>query len=144
MGEAYRVGLVGESNYQEPVGELRPGDWVEFVPEPENEHDPRAIFARDVFERKLGYLPQDHWLARAMLDEGKIARAEVDAITGGSRGKASRGVVLKVSLAPQLARGQLRFGARARHEKGDAGLPPAIGCLLLIVIVAVIASGGTI
>lgn len=95
MAKAYSVGLVGESNYQAAVRALRPGEHVELVAEPDNPHDLRAIAVRDGDGATVGYLPRDHWLADAMLDEGKGFSAEVKELTGGGTGEMT-GVVLTV------------------------------------------------
>lgn len=154
MAKTYSVGIVGESNYQSAIRDLREGEKVFLEPEPDNRHDPRAIAVRDGDGETIGYIPRDHWLTGAMLDEGKAARATVEAIFGGERGKPMLGVCIEVELgAPGRMEGAIRAASAAgahRPAPTNRGyLPPnpeqdrrnrqlGFGCIGLIVLVALI------
>lgn len=102
MAKKYSVGLVGEASYQAAIADLKPGEHIDLVPEPSNPHDPRAIAARDGEGRPIGYLPRDHWLTEALLDQAKSCTTIVERIEGGDDGRPSLGVVLQVELASTL------------------------------------------
>ncbi|MGX7926488.1 HIRAN domain-containing protein [Tsuneonella sp. HG094] len=103
MPKSYSVGIVGESNYQAAIRNLREGERVFLQPEPDNPHDPRAIAVRDGEGQTIGYIPRDSWLTGAIIDEGKGSRALVERIDGGDRGRPSLGVVLAVELGEKGA-----------------------------------------
>lgn len=115
----YSVHLVGEANYQPPIGRLSPGDPVQLIPEPGNPHDPRAIRCADVTGETLGYVERDSWLARAMLDQATPVSATVLEIVGGAADQPSLGVVLTV-LSGADATGVTPDPAPAR--KGPAAM----------------------
>jgi hypothetical protein len=87
----------GESR-QKIIKELSPGDSVELVREPENPHDSDAIKVIAGGEH-IGYLPSRTAtdLAREM-DRGARCEALISDITGGERGKPTRGVNLQVRV----------------------------------------------
>ena len=76
--KTYQVSIVGESHYRAAIRRCGIGDDVTLVPEPDNPHDPRAIAVLSERGEKIGYLPRESWLHRALLDEGKAC----DAIIG--------------------------------------------------------------
>lgn len=106
MGQ-YLVGLVGESNYQQSVARLRPGDPIEFEHETSNPHDPLAVRALGPDGEVVGYLARDSWL-RELVHDGEPILAAVKQIKG-NRGK--RGVVLDVATR----------GASLRDPEDDFG-----------------------
>ena len=57
----------------------------------------------DITGATLGYLERDGWLTRAIIDQGTAVAASIEAITGGTKGKPSRGVVLSVRTAADAA-----------------------------------------
>lgn len=132
----YRIGLVGESHYQAAIGKIGKGDAVQFVAEPSNPHDPRALRATCA-GATIGYVPRGSWLTRAVLDEGKIAVASVAEVLGGRGDAPSLGVVLDVVLvtADRTARpDKPAMPAMASNIlAGIGGL--AIAAVVLIIIV---------
>ena len=57
---------------EEIIKDLKPGDKVQFLREPDNAYDPRAIMALDEQGRKLGYIPRyENEIPGALLDAGK-------------------------------------------------------------------------
>ena len=146
MPKSYSVGLVGESNYQQAIKGLREGERVLLVPEPDNPHDPRAIACRDGNGATIGYIPRDHWLTAAILDEGKGARAVVKTIHGGDGGRPSLGVVLTVELAekgepvestPSGASG--KFKGFTPDDKARQNRQATIGCLGIVGVILLLA-----
>lgn len=118
MVKSYTVGLVGESHYQENIDHRTEGCSVEFVIEPDNPHDPRAIRVDDEWDRTIGYLPRDGWLTEAILDHKKPVAAYVLSVAEG-RGP-NQGIVLDVAVGEQAVRERL------------AVPPKGSGCLLLL------------
>ena len=92
----YQVGLVGESNYQPAIRRCSPRQAVMLLAEPDNPYDPYAIAVCSVAGETIGYIARDHWLKRALLEEGKGCSASIRSI--GSGGKGLLGVVLDVRL----------------------------------------------
>lgn len=88
----YRVGIVGESNYQPAVRRCRVGDPVSLVREHGNSHDDQAIAVLSSAGQTIGYLGRDSWLREAILEEGKGCVASIDQIE--QRGSTNSGVVL--------------------------------------------------
>lgn len=95
MGE-YMAGLVGESQYQDAIQTVRRGEVIALIHEPENPYDPRAVKAATHAGRTIGYLPRDHWLGRAIIDEAADPLAVIAEVTGGGKGKRSKGIVLAI------------------------------------------------
>lgn len=96
--KTYELGLVGESNYQRAVREMSFGDRVTLEHEPDNRYDPHAVVARSADGNVIGYVERGSWAQRAIAVEGKDAEAYVLDVTGGSAGKRSRGIVLRVAI----------------------------------------------
>lgn len=93
--KTFPLGLVGESRCQSAIASLYRGDAVQLLHEADNPADPRAIVVRSPSGEKLGYVPRDSWLTRALLDEGKPVFASVLSIAGDGRRK---GVVIEVTI----------------------------------------------
>ena len=96
MSKNYRVGLVGESHYQENIDARTEGCRVTLIAEPDNQFDPRAVRVDDQWGRTLGYLPRDGWLTAALLDQKKEITASVSSVTR-TRGKPT-GIVIEVGV----------------------------------------------
>lgn len=93
---AYRLGLVGERNYQAAIKRCREGEVVTLVHEPDNPYDDLAIAAVCPRGRVLGYVARDAWLREAVHDDGKACTATIASIASAEKGL--RGVVLEVTL----------------------------------------------
>lgn len=66
------VGMRFQGGSGQLVQDLKLGDRVTFVREPENRFDPKAIMALDDRGRKLGYIPRhDNKILAALMDAGK-------------------------------------------------------------------------
>jgi hypothetical protein len=90
-----------------PLGELEPGEALELVWEPDNQHAPVeagqsiavAVYARG---EHIGYLPSKDSptasLVAAHIRTGGEARALVEEVTGGTAGKANHGVNIRIKL----------------------------------------------
>lgn len=96
MGKAYKIGIVGERNYQDAIRSCAQGDPVLVEREPDNPYDDRALAVTRADGRVIGYIPRDSFLQRAVHDEGRGCIAEISAIRVG--GEAMRGVVIEVEL----------------------------------------------
>lgn len=156
----YSLHLVGESNYQGAVGQLRVGDPVKLTPEPGNRFDPRAIAAVSRRVGLIGYVERDSWITRAMLDEATPVASRVAEIIGGEPGKPMLGVVLEVLTAADATAALVKGAGAAEtaavpsKRRGKAGCWTWIGGGLFGVVALIIigapetppsnpASGGT-
>ena len=73
IGRQSIVGMRFQGGAQTLVKELKPGDRIAFLREPENEYDDRAIMAMDGAGRKLGYVPRrENLVMSALMDHGKV------------------------------------------------------------------------
>ncbi len=97
----YTLGIVGESHYQDAVRRCREGDRVLLKREPDNPHDANAVAVLRESGEQIGHLSRDHaeWVAEVM-DKGRQVEAKITRITGGTRGKPNRGVVIDVDTTP--------------------------------------------
>lgn len=96
MPRRYKVGLVGESNYQPAIRRCRAGDAVLIVHEIGNPYDDDALAAVDSAGRTIGYIGRDSWLRDAIHDEDRGCRAVIKSIDRSDGG--ALGVVLDVTL----------------------------------------------
>jgi len=97
----YTLGIVGESHYQDAIRRCRQGDRVVLKREPENPYDANAVAVLRESGECLGYLKREHaeWMAE-VLDKGRQVQAKITLLTGGTRDKPSRGVVIDVDTTP--------------------------------------------
>ena len=73
IGRQSIVGMRFQGGAQTLVKELKPGDRITLLREPENEYDDRAIIAMDEAGRKLGYIPRrENLVMSALMDHGKV------------------------------------------------------------------------
>ena len=73
IGRQSIVGIRFQEGAVELVKNLKPGDRVSFLREPNNEYDEHAIMAVDGIGRKLGYIPRrENLVMSALLDRGKV------------------------------------------------------------------------
>jgi HIRAN domain len=99
------LNIVGESftnsdgtSRQVEIKRCREGEPVTLQPEPDNEYSDKAIAVFSCRNVQLGYIGAEHceWIAR--LIQNPQFEAEIEWITGGERGKPSRGIVLSISV----------------------------------------------
>jgi hypothetical protein len=84
---------------QEVIAECRRGEDLLLLREPDNPKDPNAIKVCRLLGDQVGYISSD--VASRMADEmdgGKKFSAKVSEITGGERGKRTRGVNIEISV----------------------------------------------
>lgn len=130
MSKRYSVGIVDEANYQQAIAALREGEHVDLVPEPGNAQDKRAVAVQDGEGATIGYLPRDHWLTGALIEEGKFCTARIERIEGGDESRPNLGVVLEVDVgpaepvAPKAAKVS-EASRKARSERLRASLGPS-------------------
>lgn len=140
----YRLGLVGESHYQEPIARLREGERVVLEHERDNPHDPDAVCAWTAAGEKIGYVARGGWAQRAVATDGQALSARVLEITGGGRGRPSRGVVLEVRTgehaeavaAPRTAEEKLRGCGQSMQQVGCAIMSLVVLGVLVLVLLA--------
>ena len=78
------AGVMFTDHFREHAAELKKGDPVSLVLEPENRADPMAILVRDRQGRKLGYIPRvKNEALFHLMDAGKYLYG---AVTGGTIG----------------------------------------------------------
>jgi single-stranded-DNA-specific exonuclease len=97
----YALGIVGESYRQDAIRHCRQGDRVILRREPENPHDANAVAVLREDGEQIGYLSRDHavWVAERM-DKGRQVEAKIKLLTGGTKDKPTRGVVIEVDTTP--------------------------------------------
>lgn len=73
IGRQSIVGMRFQGGAETLAGDLRPGDRITFLREPDNEYDKQAIMAMDSHGRKLGYIPQrENLVMSSLMDHGKV------------------------------------------------------------------------
>lgn len=73
IGRQAIVGMRFQGGADALIKELKPGDKITFVREPDNEYDERAVMAIDDKGRKLGYIPRrENLVMSALMDYGKV------------------------------------------------------------------------
>ena len=99
------LNIVGESftnsdgtSRQLEIKRCRAGEPITLRAEPENKFSDKAIAVFSCRDIQLGYIGADHceWIARLM--QNPEFEVEIEWVTGGERGKPTRGIVL--SIAP--------------------------------------------
>ena len=112
----YTCKLAGESYRQDTIRRCRKGERVILKREPDNPHDNNAVAALREDGDQIAYLSRDNaeWVARLM-DEGKELEAKIKRITGGTRDKPTRGVVIDVNTTP-------RSQTRQTEKTSETGL----------------------
>ena len=85
----------GQSRHVE-IKHYREGEPVTLRAEPDNEFSDQAIAVFSCRNVQLGYIGAEHceWIARLM--QRPEFKAQIQCITGGERGKPSRGIVLLI------------------------------------------------
>lgn len=144
MSKSYRVGIVGEANYQRAIAGLREGEVVLLRPEPDNPHDPRAVAVTDGDGATIGYLPREHWLKAALLDEGKAVQATVAALNPDGEGRIATGVVIEVVLGAAAGGMPMTSAATAsetpEQRRSRENRTLGIGCLVVIGLIALVST----
>ena len=73
IGRQAIVGMRFQVGADALIKDLKPGDKITFLREPENEYDGRAVMAIDEKGRKLGYIPRrENLVMSALMDYGKV------------------------------------------------------------------------
>jgi len=127
----YTLSIVGESHYQDAIRRCRQGGRVILKREPENPYDENAVAVLREDGEKIGYLTRDNavWVAEIM-DEARQVEAKIERITGGTKDKPTRGVVIDVDTTPlrtekpQAEAGgfwKSLFGRRSPKIEGEIG-----------------------
>jgi hypothetical protein len=92
----YKTGLVGEQHHRAAVQRCRVGEAVTLMHEQGNPHDPKALAAFSAQGQRIGYIAQDHWLRRAVMEDGQGCSAAIISVAPGQRG--FQQIVLEVRL----------------------------------------------
>ena len=73
IGRQVIVGMRFQGGADALIKDLKPGDKITLLREPENEYDTRAVMAMDGKGRKLGYVPRrENLVMSALMDHGKV------------------------------------------------------------------------
>lgn len=73
IGRQSIVGMRFQGGAETLVNDLKPGDRILLLREPENEYDEQAVMALDRKGRKLGYIPRrENLVMSALMDHGKV------------------------------------------------------------------------
>lgn len=84
---------------QEIIADCDDGEDLLLVREPDNSYDPNAIKVCRLSGEQIGYISSD--VAATMADEmdgGKRFSAKISEVTGGVKGKRTRGVNIRISV----------------------------------------------
>lgn len=130
MTTIYKVGIVGESNYQPAIRRCAIGGSARVLHEIGNPHDPRALVVVASGGNTIGYIPRDNWLQRAIHDEGQGCAATIASIETAAGGQL--GVVLDVALNG-AAIGERSYGDADRASAVPFGVIP-VSLLIVFVI----------
>ena len=94
--KAYPIRLVGTRSYATAISFASIGDAATILRERGNPYDVDALVVVDGDGETLGYIPRDNWVRRAIVGEGRGARATVSEVTIGTDGLA--GMTIFVTL----------------------------------------------
>lgn len=96
---SYTCNLAGESHRQDVIRRCHEGERVILKREPDNEYDGNAVAVFRLNGDHIAYLSRENaeWVARVM-DEGRQLDAKIKWITGGTRDKPSRGVLIDITI----------------------------------------------
>lgn len=130
MGQ-YSVNLVGESYRQPAIQTLRVGDRIDLVHDQGNPHDDCAVKAITVDGLQIGFVPRDSFIQRLVAVEGKKLYAEIQAVTGGVKGKRHKGVVLLVATSKDAT---ALFNESPEARTRRLGASAKSGCLSALAI----------
>ena len=73
LDSTYVAGSFYVEGFRGTADALKPGDRINFVREPGNEHDPLAILVQNTEGKKLGYIPQRfNKIPARLMDAGKL------------------------------------------------------------------------
>lgn len=91
---------------QEELARCQPGEMVQLVREPENPHDRMAVAVFSCRGIRVGYLKRDRavWIGSKM-DRGYDVRAIVERVKGSHLPEAALGLIMRVSMDPDVADG---------------------------------------
>jgi single-stranded-DNA-specific exonuclease len=98
----YTCNLGGESYRQDTIRRCHEGERVILKREPDNPHDKNAIAVLREDGDQIAYLSRDNaeWVA-PLMDEGQELEAKIKWITGGTRDKPTRGVLIELNTTPR-------------------------------------------
>lgn len=87
------------SSRQDELARCRPGEALQLLREPTNEHDPSAVAIFSCRGVQLGYLSADHagWIG-SKIDRGYDVRAVVERVKGAHLEGATLGLVLLLNM----------------------------------------------
>lgn len=94
----YYVNIVGESYWQDEIARCSVGEEVILAHDTNNSHDPRAIAVVGPRYERIGFLPRDGWLTRALIDEKHSYKATISDLHQASGERLHIAVVLSVNL----------------------------------------------
>lgn len=78
LSSTYVAGSFFVDGFQALAAALKPGDRVNLLREPGNEHDPLAILVQNTDGKKLGYIPQRfNKIPARLMDAGKLLYGEM-------------------------------------------------------------------
>lgn len=95
---AYKVGIVGEANYQATIAACRVGDVVHVSHEIGNPYDRKALVVTTAKGQPIGYIGKDHWIRDLVHEEERACGARICSINEAAPGKLA--VVLDVEKRP--------------------------------------------
>lgn len=140
----YMAGLVGEQHHRAAVERCRAGDVVTLVHEQGNPHDSNALAVLSAHAERIGYIARDHWLRRAVIEDGQGCTAVIVSADPGNRG--FREVVIQVRLGgPPVKTISWRSndGGSSGNQDEEAAKVLVIVAIAMMLILLVAAIAGT-
>lgn len=133
----YMAGLVGEQHHAAAVSRCLVGEQVTLMHEQGNPHDGKALAAFSSRGERLGYIARDHWLRRAIMEDGDGCTAVIASMNPGYRG--FREVVLQVRLGGPPVKAVQWSGETstlaADNDQQAAGILGFIAIAFIVVLV---------
>ena len=92
------------SSRQEELALCQPGEMLQLIREPENEHDNMAVAVMSARGVRVGYLARERarWIGSKM-DRGYDVRAIVQRIRGVGLHGSALGLIMRLSMDPDMA-----------------------------------------
>lgn len=134
--------LVGESHFQGALRDCEPGDPIELVREPDNQHHANAVFAQSSYG-KIGYISRSEAdeLAPA-LDDGQKCSAQIHELRGGTRDFPSIGCRVAIAWEGEKLRNPIPWADYQREgmneKQNNSGCAAALWAVLVIPIAAIL------
>lgn len=115
----YHVRLAGVSHYQDALSACSAGEPVRICHEPDNPYDELALRVESRWGDRIGYVPKQNWLRRAIFQDGRGVAATIEGI--GQSPSGFYGAVISLAITDD------EVGLRSYFPDRDPPEPPPGG-----------------